>query len=196
MKSTILIPLTIFFLFSLLFGCDTHVPDKKNPEGAFIRLAQCIDTASTNCLFWEIDTETRWSVSSVHKLLSQIRSQVEKSYPKDQMLRDSVYGKWKFAADAETAQEMFHRMCEETQCLQELAKGFGAVKTVTREGNTATVETMRGKRFPLRRTKGKWGLVLFEEKLNGEKIRLSDSLKQVKRNAAEYEQQRLATGRN
>ncbi|MBN2529298.1 MAG: hypothetical protein JXR76_23120 [Deltaproteobacteria bacterium] len=191
MKKTLYL-LVALFLFS---ACETKIPDKKSPEGAFRRLSACIDSASTECLFGELDSETRWTVSSIYKILQEMKKTVNKSYPDDDALRNSVFGKWHKMAAVKNDVEMFSLLCQKSQCLQHLARGFGAVRELKKDGDEAELTTVRDETFLLRRVKGKWGIVLLDEMLKGEQTRLSDTLRQVKRNAAEYEQQRLATGR-
>lgn len=190
MKHAILLSIAMLFLCN----CQTHLPDKKSPKSAFARLSKCVDNASTKCLLWELDTETRWSVSTVYKLLKEIRKTVETSYPQDPALRASVYGKWKEEVLATNVEQMFEILCKKRNCLTTIAQGYGAATSLEQSGETASIMTVRNKRFKMRKTKDTWGIVLFDGELSREKIRLADSLKQVKRNAAEYEQQRLATG--
>lgn len=59
---------------------------------------------------------------------------------------------------------------------------------------TATVKTTRGGSFQMARADGEWGLATYRDELIKEKIRLGDNLDQVRRNAADFDEQRLATG--
>jgi len=200
MSKYVLLPISFILTFILTFGwlltgCKTQPPDRTTPTGAFSRIARCIDGASTECLFTELDNETRWTVSSIHKILQQTRQTVEKSYPEDIDLRNGVYGIWLKESTAQTDVEMFDILCRKHQCLKSLARGFGAVKTKRVEGDIATITTMRDATFKLKKNKNQWGIILLSDVLEGEKIRLSNSLKQIKRNAKEFEQQRLATGK-
>ena len=176
-------------------GCETRLPDKSTPTGAFSRLSRCVDTASTGCLFRELDNKTRWTVSSIHKILRETRRTVEESYPDDERVRNAVYGKWHKESAAETDVEMFDILCSRHACLKKLARGFAAVKEEKITADVATITTVRGETFHLKKSNGKWGIVLLSDVIDGEAVRLSDSLKQVRRNAKEYEQQRLATGK-
>jgi hypothetical protein len=77
--------------------------------------------------------------------------------------------------------------------LEKVSPGFGAVvKTVAVDSNTAVIETTRRQQFAMNEADGRWGLGLFKEQLQQAKISLLDRLKQVKKNAAEFEEQRLA----
>lgn len=118
------------------------------------------------------------------------------SYPKDPSTRDRAYGPWKDHAAARTPEELFDIICKKQNCLKNLAKGFGAITLTTQESpHTATLSTTRGATFNLKKVEGEWGLATFCESLQKDKIRLQDNLAQIKRNAADYREQRLATGK-
>jgi hypothetical protein len=186
---------SVLMLF-LLPGCKTQLPDRSTPKGAFARLSPCIDAADTGCVFYELDVDTRNTVSSIYRILKEMRQVVEKSYPEDEKLRSTVFGKWLKESTAGSDTEMFDLLCRREHCLKQLAMGFGAITELKESGDTATVTTVRNKSFVIRKSKGEWGIVLLSDALDGEQIRLTSSLEQVERNAREYEQQRLATGSN
>lgn len=188
--------LLLIFMLPLLASCKTELPDRSTPKSAFARLSPCIDAADTGCVFYELDVDTRNTVSSIYRILKEMRQAVENSYPEDDQLRNTVYGNWLKESAARSDTEMFDLLCRREHCLKQLAMGFGAITGMKESGNTATVTTVRNKSFVLRKSKGQWGIVLLSEALDGEQIRLTSSLEQVKRNAREYEQQRLATGSN
>lgn len=179
-------------LFALvLFGCKPQ--DRSTPEGAFSRLSKCIDAIDARCLFAELDRESRWSLETIHTLLRQTREAVEASYPPEARL--SALGAWAEEAEAKDAAGMFEVFCGKRRCMEVMARGFGAVvKVEKKDRSSAEIETTRGERFLMAEADGEWGLASFAEELQKAKLRSYDRLKQVKLNAAEYEQQRLASG--
>lgn len=173
-----------------LLSCS-EPPDPTTPKGAFSTVAPCIDRADRQCFFRCLERDSRWSIYTIHRTLVEMRGLVEKSYP--EALRESAYGIWSREAVAPTPEAMFEIFCKKRKCLESMAKGFGAVTKVTPTGpDTVTVETVRGATYPMARAAGKWGLDLYREELNTEKIRLFDRLEQVRINAKQYEEQRLA----
>ncbi len=188
--------LFLIFILPLLASCKTGIPDRSTPKGAFARLSPCIDAADTGCVYYELDVDSRNTVSTIYRILKEMRQAVEESYPEDEQLRSAVFGKWLKESTAGSDTEMFDLLCRREHCLKQLAMGFGAITEMKESGDTATVTTVRNKTFVLRKSKGEWGIVLLSDALDGEQIRLTSSLEQVKRNAREYEQQRLATGSN
>ena len=122
-----------------------------------------------------------------------MRELVDKSYPEH--LRESAYGVWSKEALTATPEELFEIHCRKRKCLERMAKGFGAVTRVSKTGPDAvTVETSRGGKYKMLRAAGKWGLDLYRDEFQDAKVRLLDRLKQVRVNAKQYEEQRLASG--
>lgn len=156
-------------------------------------LGPCIDRNDEACLFQCLDRESRWAIATIHKNLKSMRAVVEKSYPESR--RAEAYGTWGEEATAETAQQVFARFCQKRHCLQKIASGYGAVRSVTEiQPDRVAVETTRGETFELMRFDGKWGLTLYQKELLSAKLRISDSLQQVTKNAAVFDEQRRATG--
>jgi len=179
----------------IIISCKSTPLDRKNPASAFGRLSVCVDKASVDCLFKELDRGSRWSVHSIYRTLAQTRGLISNSYPTDNTLRDQALGTWKKEAASKNAAEMFRVFCQKRSCLRTLAQGFGAVVKVKKTNeNTAIVETTRGKTFQMSAAEGEWGLATYKDELYKTKIRLMDNLKQVRRNAAAYDEQRRAVG--
>jgi hypothetical protein len=181
---------TIAALVFFLGGCS-EPRDPSTPKGAFAMVGQCIDKVSRQCLFRRLEREARWSLCTVHRALKEMRDVVERSYPESR--RSSAYGAWAEEAMAETPEALFEIYCKKRRCLENTARGFGAVKKVTMTGEeTALVETVRGATYTMRRAGGQWGLDLYGDAFRELKLRMLDRLKQVKKNARAYEEQRLA----
>ena len=186
MRWVCLIVIIVHFL-----GACSDPPDPTTPEGAFAIVGMCIDKVSRECFFRRLDRESRWSISTIHRTLEEMRGVVEKSYPKSR--RTSAYGAWAEEAMAKTPEALFEIFCKKRKCLEKMARGYGAVKKVTRTGpDTALVETTRSGTFRMQAAAGKWGLDLYQDEFYKVKIRMLDRLKQVKENAKQYDEQRLA----
>ena len=135
----------VSWLLCFLAACGDP-RDPTTPKGAFAMVGPCIDKVSRECLFRRLERETRWSVCTVHRTLQEMRGVVEKSYPESR--RISAYGAWADEAQADTPEAFFEIFCKKRQCLEKVARGFGAVKSVTMtEADTALVETIRGGKF-------------------------------------------------
>jgi len=183
------------FAAVVLACCSSPPADRGTPEGAFASLAPCVDGADAACLMDRLDRDSRWSVHSIHRTLAAARAAVERSYPADRRAAGDVFGSWGSEAAAADPHAMFTAFCERRRGLETVARGFAAVPSVrpVREG-LAEVTTTRDVTFPMAAVQGEWGLAAFRDELHEAKIRLADVLAQVERDAAAYDEQRLATG--
>ncbi len=178
-------------VISIISLCACSSVDPKSPEGAFAQIATCIDTADTSCLYNKLDRESRWSLSTIHRKLGEIRDLVDKTYPED--ARESAYGVWAAEAEAKDAEALFQVYCEKRKCLGQVAKRFGAPSRAEKKGeNTVIIETIRDGRYEMSYAEERWGITLFRDELQALKIRIYDRLAQVERNAREFEEQRSA----
>jgi hypothetical protein len=183
----VFVGIVVFACFSI--GCEKS--DTTSPEGAFARLAPCMDERDSRCLYFGLDRESHWSVQTIHRTLGEIHALALRSYPEN--TRQAAYGSWHNEAEAVDPAAVFETYCKRRQCLEKAALGFGAVvKNVSIDANTVQIETTRGGRFEMNEAEGRWGLGMFKEELQQAKISLLDRLNQVKKNAAEFDQQRLA----
>lgn len=170
-------------------GCTAI--DTTSPDGAFAAIAPCMDKRDMRCLYFGLDRESHWSVQTMHRTLGKIRALALRSYPEN--MRDSAYGSWRHEAEADDPPALFERFCQRNQCMVRLVRGFGAVtRTIPVHTDRVQIGTTRGERFEMNRADGRWGLGLYRVELQQAKIHLLDRLRQVEKNAAEYDQQRTA----
>lgn len=172
------------------FGCS-NPPDRTTVNGAFAMIETCIDRADRQCLFKALDRDSRWSICTTHKTLVEIRRIAEKSYPADK--RDSAAGALQAESGATTPEAVFEIMCEKRRCLERVARGYGAIQSTRRMApDRMEIITSRGSRFEMVEADGVWGIDLMSQELNDTKLRVIDRLKQVKENARQYDEQKLA----
>jgi len=181
----------IIFLATLVWSCAP--PDKKSPTSAFSRLAPCLDKQAPECVFGELNRDSRWSIHTIFRTLREIQTVAQKTYPTGNA--DQALGSWKEEAQASDPPDLFRVYCDKRNCLKPLLDGFGAVTQTTAVSESkASVTTTRGRSFELIKNENNWGIALYDKELQQAKIRLLDRLKQVRKNGREFEQQKLATG--
>lgn len=183
----------ISILPTILVAAACESPNPSTPKGAFALLAPCVDKVDLRCIYRRLDQESIWAVQTIHKTLAKMRSIVEQTYPNSR--KAEAYGSWKEEAATQNAAELFEVFCKKRKCLESITSGFGAIKQVHEiDANRAKVETIRGKQYEMAKYKGKFGLATYQEELLAAKLRFIDSLKQAKKNAKAFEEQRAASG--
>jgi len=186
-----------WLLLAILSGCAEPPALRSSPEGAFARLAPCVDAADPACLLHELDKDSRGAMYNIAAMLLEMRTLVDATYPADPVIRESAFGPWRGVVKGNNAEEMFARYCAERNCLGILTEGFGVVRDI-RKLDPATVEltTMRGAVFSLHSVNGEWGLSTYRKELMAEDQRLRRSRMEVRQNAAAFTEQRRATGKD
>ncbi|MDJ0761812.1 MAG: hypothetical protein QNJ97_02390 [Myxococcota bacterium] len=180
---------TPFILFAALLACAKA--DPKTPDGAFAMLAPCVDRSDARCLYEGLDRDSQWSVQTIYRALSEISTLANATYP-DSRRRDA-YGSWAGLSKAPDPAGLFEAYCRQQNCLDRIKKGFGAVINVVKKSrNAVLLETTRGGQFEMRQAEGRFGLALFQEALQREKIRVLDRLGQVKQDARAFDEMRKA----
>lgn len=186
-------PIRVATLSLAVLGCAAEPPGRSAPAEAFARLSPCVESRDAACIYRELDTRSRWSVQTMHRLLGETRAVVERAYPAAR--RAEALGVWWDASDLSDPEALFAHLCRERRCLDRIAAGFGAVTSTERLGpGAARVTTTRGGEFDLAEHEGEWGLAIFGERLLGDQIHLADKLEQVKKNARAFEERRAALG--
>ena len=173
------------------WGCRPEPPAGSTPREALTRLAPCVDRSDGSCLFRELDRDSRWSVETIHRSLLEARSLVERSYPEHS--RAGALGTWEEASRSATPAEAFAALAGQRGWSGLVAAGFGAAVDVRETGpDEAEVETTRGVSLPFAARDGRWGLALWREDLQRDKLRALDILEQIRKNALEFDLRRAA----
>ena len=103
-------------LFSALMALGCAPPDRKTPQGAFARMAPCIDKADARCLYGSLDRDSRWSIQTIHSYLTEASELVNKSYPPGK--KPTAFGTWYEEALSKDPAGAFEAYCSKRQCLE------------------------------------------------------------------------------
>lgn len=180
------------FLLAALAATMCHKQDASTPRGALAAMAPCVEDKDPSCLYRKLDRDSRWSLQTIHKTLGRIKALAEESYPPEK--RDAALGSWAEEAEAKDPATLFGIYCDERGWMRDLPPRFGPAReiSISDGSNRARITTIRGGSIELLAHDGKWGLSDFGEQLAADKIRLLDRLERVEKNAAAFEEQRLA----
>lgn len=179
-------------LMAALFGCRAG-HDRGTAQSAFAALSTCVDSGDAQCLYEFLDRDSRWSLQTIHRTVLAMRTLVENSYPKEARLL--ALGSFTGLSRTQSPAQCFAAYCTDRRCMDLLLRGFGAVERQEVSGSRVILETVRQGRFPMVQTEEGFGLALYSADLSALKLRALDTLAEIERNAKEYEEQRLAAGR-
>jgi hypothetical protein len=121
----------------------------------------------------------------------QARERVRTAYPEPEKAR--LLREYAAFADAPDGADVFAIYARRFGWLDRLRRDVTAVAKVEVAGERATVETVRGTRYPFRRRdNGIWGLTLFTATLVAEAEKAARDRQLVEKAAADYERVRRA----
>jgi hypothetical protein len=172
---------------------QTFPPD-TTPEGAYMRIVQANRRDRPEEMFAYLETEAQWSLISALDYRKKAAAKVRETYPEaeaKELLATLVP-----VADAADGPALFALEMRRRGWLARLRRDLSGVAKVEVNGERATVETVRGTRYPFRRREnGIWGLTQFTPELRAEAERAARDDEVVSRAAADYRAARPASSR-
>ncbi len=192
MKMKLYAFVVLMFFLLLTVGCKEPF-DLSEPNAAFRSIAPCVDRRDAKCLFHRLDRESQRAIHSIFKTLVQMRQIVDRSYP--EKAKSAAFGVWERESRAVSPEELFEIFCEKNNCMRWITDGFGAVSDLKAiDTNRMEISTKRGGVFNIRLIEQEWGLDRFYDELKEAEPRLFDRLREARKNAAVYEEQKLVNG--
>src|SRR5689334_16759668 len=161
-------------------------PSDRTPEGAYLRIIIAVNRGRVQDFFAYLETEAQHACYTIRDYRKQARERVLRSYPEPERSRlASLYQEEASAPDGADVLVIFARRLGWVNRLRKDLSGVGHVEV---RGDRATVETVRGTRYPFRRREnGIWGLTLFTAALDAEAEKAARDLGIVEKSAADYD---------
>jgi hypothetical protein len=142
-------------------------PSDRTPEGAYYRIVTCVNSGRPQACFPYIETEAQHASFTIRTYRKQARDRVLRSYPEPEKSR--LAESYAMDALAPDGSDVFAHYATEWGFIDRLRKDLSGVKNVEIRGERATVETVKGTRYPFRRREnGIWGLTIFTAPLVAE----------------------------
>jgi hypothetical protein len=166
-------------------------PSDRTPEGAYLRVVSAVNRGRPELFFAYIETAAQHACYSIRDYRRQARSRVLQAYPEPQ--RSRLAAAYEPQATAPDGADVFALYARERGWLDQLRRDMSGVGRVEISGERATVETVRGTRYPLRkRDNGIWGLTLFTAVLVAEAERAARDAAMIEQAAEDYGRARRA----
>ncbi len=169
-------------------------PSDRTPEGAYYRVMIAVNRASAVALFPYLETPAQHACYTIRDYRKKSRARVLAAYPEPE--RSRLAAQHSEEAAAPDGADVFALYAARLGYLDRLRRDLSGIARIETHGDRASVETVRGTRYPFRRRpeNGIWGLTLFTGTLTAEAERAARDFALIERAAADYERARRAGG--
>jgi hypothetical protein len=166
-------------------------PSDRTPEGAYLRVMSAVNRGRAEEFFAYLETPAQHACYTIGKFRKQARERVLAAYPEPE--RSRLGKEYEAEAAAPDGADVFAIHAERRGWMNRLRRDLSGIKQVEITGDRATVETVRGTRYPFRRREnGIWGLTLFTAVLAAEAERAARDAGIIEKAASDYERVRRA----
>jgi hypothetical protein len=140
-------------------------PSDRTPEGAYLRVMSAVNRGKPEDFFAYLETEAQHACFTIGDYRKRSRELVQQSYPEAERAKTlELLGDIALHPDGP---EVFTDFATQRKWLDALRRDLSGVSRVEIQGERATVETIKGTRYPFRRREnGIWGLTLFTPELS------------------------------
>lgn len=174
--------------YSVLFP---GFPGDTTPLGAYLRVAKAVNVGRAQDFFAYLETPAQHAAFTIHDYRRKARELVLEHYP--EAIRTQVASEHEAEALAD-GPELFAYFAEQRGWISLLRRDLSGVARVEIQGERATVETVRGTRYPFRvRDNGIWGLTLFTAALAAEAEKAARDYSVIEKAATDYDRARRAS---
>lgn len=166
-------------------------PNDRTVEGAYLRIVSAVNRGKPAEFFAYTETTAQHACFTIKRYRAQARARVLESYPEPE--RSTLAEKYRLFANAPDGPDVFALYAAREHWLDRLRRDMSGIKTIEVAGERATVETVKGTRYPFRRRdNGIWGLTIFTAALVAEAERAARDYELIDQAARDY--QRTGTG--
>lgn len=160
-------------------------PSDRTPEGAYLRVAIAVNRGRAEDFFAYIETRAQHAAYTIRDFRKKARERVLSAYPEPE--RSRLEREYAAEASAPDGADVFALYAKRFGWMARLRRDLSGIRRVEISGDRATVETVRGTRYPFRRREnGIWGLTLFTPVLDAEAERAARDFSVIDKAAADY----------
>jgi hypothetical protein len=164
-------------------------PSDQTPEGAYLRIALAINRSEAQDFFAYLETPAQHACFSIGQYRRQSKERIEQAFPEAERKR-ALEALEPFALHPD-GPDVFAAYAEREAWISRLRRDLSGVDRVEIDQQRATVQTVRGTRYPFRRRdNGIWGITLFTPLLVSEAERAARDFELIDAAARDYEHAR------
>lgn len=160
-------------------------PSDRTPEGAYLRVAIAVNRGRAEDFFAYIETRAQHAAYTIRDYRRKARERVRAAYPEPE--RSRLLAAYAAEADAPDGADVFALYAKRYGWMARLRRDLSGIRRIERAGERATVETVRGTRYPFRRRdNGIWGLTEFTPVLDAEAERAARDFTVIDKAAEDF----------
>jgi hypothetical protein len=170
-----------------LFGVTRafRFPPDTSPEGAYMRITYNLNAGKSEMVFPYLEDAAQHACYSVISYRKKSLDLVLANYPEPE--RSTLVASYEPDASLTDGSLLWVKLAESRGYLTRLRRDTSGILRVEREGDRATIETVRGTRYSFRRRQnGMWGLSMFTAELVQESQRAARDFDLVEDAAKDY----------
>lgn len=162
-------------------------PSDRTPEGAYLRVMSAVNRGRAEDFFAYTETRAQHACYTIRDYRKKSRERVLAAYPEPERTRLAAL--YADEAASPDGSDLFALYAKSRGWLGRLRRDMSGIARVERRGERASVETVRGTRYPfrVREENGIWGLTLFTAELEAEAERAARDYELIDRAASDYE---------
>lgn len=164
-------------------------PSDREPSGAYLRVMSAVNRGKPEEFFAYTETRAQHACYTIRDYRRKALKLVQRAFPKEEYERfEKVHRE---VASAPDGPDVFAIYARRNGWLDRLRRDMSGIDRVEVSGERATVQTIKGTRYPFRRRdNGIWGLTLFTPTLDGEAERAARDYERIEKAARDYERDR------
>jgi hypothetical protein len=180
--------LALVIVVALALGIGhLRFPSDRTPEGAYYRVSIAVNRGDPAQFFAYLETPAQHACYTIRDYRKKARARVLAAYPEPE--RSAMAKRHEAEANAADGADVFSLYARRLGWTNRLRRDLSGIRKVEMNGERATVETVRGTRYPFRRRpeNGIWGLTLFTATLAEEAERAARDFQLIERAALDYQ---------
>jgi len=165
-------------------------PSDRTPEGAYLRVVTAVNRGRAEDFFAYLETRAQHACFTIRDYRKRSRERVLAAYPEPERTRLAAL--YEEEAATPDGPQLFALFAKRRGWLTQLRRDMSGIAHVERRAERASIETVRGTRYPLRirEENGIWGLTLFTAELVAEAERAARDFELIERASLDYEREK------
>lgn len=160
-------------------------PSDRTPRGAYLRVAKAIVRDRPEEFFAYLEEPAQHAAYTIRDYRKKSLELVHARFPKEEQREYDE--KWAAFASAPDGADVFAVYARREGWIDQLRADLSGVRTITENGDRATVETVGGTRYAFRkRPNGIWGMTAFSPLLIEEAERAARDQALLEKSAEDY----------